>query len=64
VDKNTLKIEDGTPEGKIITGENIMIATGSMPNIPDFEGGEYCDSSDGVFKLENLPKKMVVVGGG
>jgi len=35
-----------------------------MPNVPDFEGAEFCDNSNAVFTIESLPKKMIVVGGG
>ena len=52
--------------GKSFTAEHILIATGSRPshNTLDIPGVEYCISSNEAFHLENLPKRIVVVGGG
>jgi glutathione reductase (NADPH) len=46
------------------TGEHILIATGTKPIIPQVPGHEYGITSDGFFELEDLPKKVVVVGSG
>lgn len=60
-----------TPEGDVIVDNNnvykakhILIATGGHPTIPDFPGSEHCITSDGFFELEDLPRKIVVVGAG
>lgn len=51
---------------KTITGRDIIIATGSRPRqIPGFTFDEKTVlSSTGALMLEELPKKMVILGGG
>ena len=41
-----------------------MIASGSYPEHGDFEGKELCWSSDDVFAATELPKDIIVIGGG
>ena len=43
---------------------HIMIASGSTPEPGTFTGAEYCMNSDDFFEMEELPEKMVVIGGG
>jgi glutathione reductase (NADPH) len=50
--------------GKTITAANILIATGSQPSMPDLPGIELAMSSDQIFHLSELPRRIVVVGGG
>lgn len=50
--------------GKEVTAKYIMLAVGGWPWTPDFEGAEHAISSNEVFYLESLPKKMVIMGGG
>jgi glutathione reductase (NADPH) len=51
-------------EGKKYTAPHILIASGSYPVVHDFKGAEHCMTSDGYFEMEELPKTMIVVGGG
>lgn len=44
--------------------ERILIATGGWPSIPDIPGKEYVVSSNEMFALQELPKRILVVGGG
>ncbi|MCB0406634.1 MAG: dihydrolipoyl dehydrogenase, partial [Bdellovibrionales bacterium] len=56
-----------TKEGnKTIAAKNIIIATGSRPiEIPGFQADEKdVVTSTGALDLEEVPKKMVVIGGG
>jgi len=47
------------------TADHILIATGGYPVFPEGDGiQEYSISSDGFFELEELPKKVAVVGAG
>jgi len=55
---------DAVSTGKRLTADHIMIASGSCPETPKFEGSEHCINSDHVFEMEELPKSMVVIGGG
>lgn len=61
VDKNTVKVGDQT-----ITADHIVIATGGTPMIPkNIPGHEYGITSDEFFdEMEQLPKKVAVVGAG
>ena len=51
---------------KLYTADNIIIATGSVVNIPPIRGlsqAGYIDSSKALF-LERLPDSLLIVGGG
>ena len=50
--------------GRTITADKIVIATGARPLMPQVEGIEHAISSNEVFHLERLPKRIVIVGGG
>lgn len=50
--------------GQRYTAEHIMIATGGWPVIPDIPGREHAISSNEAFFLKELPKRVIVVGGG
>lgn len=43
---------------------NILICTGGYPYVPEFPGSEHVITSNEVFFLDNLPKSIVIVGGG
>jgi len=65
VDKETVKIKSDDGE-KEIKGKNIVIATGSKPNFfPGMEPDkDRIITSTEALELKEVPKKMVVVGGG
>ncbi|TCU11837.1 glutathione-disulfide reductase [Rhizobium sullae] len=51
--------------GKIVTAKTIVIATGGRPNPhAALPGHELCISSNEAFHLEELPKAIVIAGGG
>jgi glutathione reductase (NADPH) len=50
--------------GKTITADKILIATGACPLMPDLPGIEHAISSNEVFHLPELPRRIVIVGGG
>ncbi|SEP62721.1 NADPH-glutathione reductase [Pseudomonas sp. NFACC02] len=50
--------------GQVHTAEHIMIATGGWPQTPDIPGREHAITSNEVFFLEQMPKRVVIVGGG
>ena len=64
--KNKISIKDNQNKEIFIESEKIIIATGSAPlSLPGIEFDEkVIVSSTGALKLEKVPKKMVVVGGG
>lgn len=53
-------------ETKRITTRSIIIATGAKPLVPPFEGLDTVDylTSDSLWELEELPKRLLVLGGG
>jgi glutathione reductase (NADPH) len=50
--------------GREISAEKILIATGARPVMPTIEGIEHAISSNEVFHLKKLPKRIVIAGGG
>ena len=59
VDPHTVEVE-----GRRYTAENILIATGSRPVFPDIPGIEHVISSNEALDLKELPRRVVIVGGG
>lgn len=54
-----------TQTGEEVTADTILIATGGAPSKPgDFEGADHTITSNEAFHLEELPKRVIVVGGG
>ncbi len=51
-------------DGREVTAETILIATGGRPYIPDIPGSEHGITSDEAFHLPGLPKRILIVGGG
>jgi len=64
--KNEINIKDANNKETIISADKIVIATGSVPvSLPGINFDEKIIlSSTGALKIEQVPKKMVVVGGG
>ncbi|HIP29551.1 MAG TPA: dihydrolipoyl dehydrogenase [Sulfurospirillum arcachonense] len=61
VDKNSVKVED-----KILSADKIIIASGSTHRphpLLEIDGKQIISSKE-VFELKNLPKSVLVVGGG
>lgn len=48
----------------VLEAPHIVIATGGRPQIPPIEGAKLGIDSDGFFALKQLPKRVMVVGGG
>lgn len=44
--------------------ERILVATGGCPFIPDIPGKEHAVTSDAMFALDRLPRRILIVGGG
>lgn len=59
LDNKTVAVGDDT-----YTADHILIAVGGEPVIPDLPGADLGITSDGFFELKNLPKKVIVIGGG
>ncbi|WP_077325915.1 dihydrolipoyl dehydrogenase [Virgibacillus siamensis] len=64
VDKNTVKVMD-EKQSQTYTFNNCIIATGSSPiEIPSFKFSDRVLDSTGALNLDEIPEKMVVIGGG
>jgi glutathione reductase (NADPH) len=50
--------------GERIESDNILLATGGVPKKPDFDGVNLTMSSDDVFTLKKLPRRILIYGGG
>lgn len=50
--------------GKKITARYILIAVGSWPTVPEFPGSEHAVTSNEIFFLPTLPRRLIIVGGG
>ncbi len=47
-----------------LSAERILIAVGGKPFVPEFPGSDLAITSNEAFYLEDLPKRVVIVGGG
>lgn len=64
VDENSLRVMD-EKSAQTYNFKNLIIATGSRPiEIPNFEFGKRVIDSTGALNLQEVPGKLVVVGGG
>jgi glutathione reductase (NADPH) len=59
VDPHTVEVA-----GKHYTAENILIATGGHPTVPNLPGIEHVISSNEALSLPKLPRRIIIVGGG
>ncbi|MGH8324127.1 MAG: FAD-dependent oxidoreductase, partial [Steroidobacteraceae bacterium] len=51
-------------EGRALKGRNIVVAAGARPVPLGVPGAEHAFTSDAFMELEDLPKRIVMVGGG
>lgn len=62
VDRHTIRLEG---ENRTVTADQVLIATGGRPAAHTaLPGHEHCMSSNEVFYLPELPKAIVIEGGG
>ncbi len=59
IDAHTLDVG-----GKRITAEKIVIATGGHPTGLEIPGAEHAIVSDDIFVMQNMPRRVAVVGSG
>jgi len=59
IDTHTVEVE-----GQRHTAGTILIASGARPFTPDIPGAEYGITSNDVFHLPTLPRRMVIAGAG
>jgi glutathione reductase (NADPH) len=62
LDAHTVKL---SKSGSQLTAERILVATGGSPSLPDgLPGAELGITSNEAFLLPELPRRMIIVGGG
>ncbi|MBM7068557.1 glutathione-disulfide reductase [Actibacterium sp. 188UL27-1] len=59
-DPHTVQLADGTK----ITAKHILVATGGWPVLPDLPNADLGITSNEIFHLPELPKSILIVGGG
>lgn len=66
IDAHTLSIASGGGISTIATGDQIVIAAGSHPVIPEIAGIENVPylTNETVFELQEVPESLTVIGGG
>ena len=57
---NTVRLADGAE----LSADHILVATGGAPFVPEKWAGLPAMTSNDVFKLDALPKSILIVGGG
>ena len=64
--QKTIQVASGHSDDKSLTAELIFINTGTQPRIPGIEGLQSVPflTSRTILKLENLPRHLLIVGGG
>ncbi|MDG1148041.1 MAG: dihydrolipoyl dehydrogenase [Crocinitomicaceae bacterium] len=66
VDKNSVKVTDKDNKETVLNTKNILLATGSKPNFfPGMEPDkDRIITSTEALNMKEIPKKMIVIGGG
>lgn len=59
VDAHTVEVD-----GQRFSAQHILIATGGKPFLPSIPGIEHAITSNEVFDLPQLPRRVLIVGGG
>ncbi len=66
IDKNRIEIIKETNESKILSSRYFIISTGASPVVPDINGISEINylTNHNIFSLNELPKKLAIVGAG
>lgn len=67
INSKTLSVKNNDGTTQTIKSDKIIIATGSIPAIPPIPGvkeNSNCIDSTGALSLEEVPKSLIVIGGG
>ena len=59
IEENLVKVN-----GKSFEYDNLLIATGARPFIPDIKGSEYGLTNKDILKLDEVPDSLNIIGGG
>ncbi len=67
LDNRTIHVKDSSgKKERIISGSNILIATGSHPSVPNIDGLDKAGflTSDTVWNINKLPQTVAIIGAG
>ena len=59
IDGNRVRVN-----GESIEFDNLLIATGARPFIPNIKGSEYGLTNKDILKIDKVPEKLNIIGGG
>ena len=59
IEENTVKVNNESFEY-----DNLLIATGARPFIPEIKGNEFGLTNKDILKLKDIPEKLNIIGGG
>ena len=60
----TINDDEVEVNNESIEYDKLMIATGARPLIPDVKGSEYGLTNKDILKLDDIPEKLNIIGGG
>ncbi|MEM9884324.1 MAG: dihydrolipoyl dehydrogenase [Bacteroidota bacterium] len=66
LDAHTIQVEKADGSTEKVESDKVIIATGSVPNVPaafNYDGKRVITSTE-ALEIDAVPKKMVIVGGG
>src|SRR5437868_7107049 len=66
IDEHTIEVSDSRGHTRSMTSDVVLVATGTSPFRPEYVPFEdpNVDDSDTILKLPELPKRLVILGGG
>ncbi|WP_407414191.1 FAD-dependent oxidoreductase [Methanobrevibacter sp.] len=59
IDESTVKVN-----GESLEYDNLLIATGARPFIPEIEGNEFGLTNKDILKIDEVPESLNIIGGG
>ena len=59
-----VNLNDIEVNGETYEYDNLLIATGARPHIPNIKGSKYALTNKDILKLKDIPKTLNIVGGG
>lgn len=51
-------------DGREVSAKHVLVATGGRPVLPDIPGAELGITSNDIFNLDEMPKSILIIGGG
>lgn len=66
IDSRTVSVDTGEGTPSVVVGDNVIIATGSVPAMLDIPGKDSpaVVTSDGLLECREVPRKLCIIGAG